>query len=170
MVTSPQSQVPSQCHNTFSLPILTPTTLTPPAGDGLLEMTLSVEEGTLVLPSASFVCADGTLEGSSVNFRGSLYAVNDALSGLLYLVRSRSVADSAVGAESTTCNPLVAFAVLLLIACLVDRTTQKLISRSSKACFTSLSSSCFEFSTKIYPRLVLWPKTVTLRLTERVLM
>lgn len=89
-------------------------------------MTLSVEEGTLALPSASCVFADGTLEGSSVNFRGSLHAVNDVLSGLLYLVRSRSVADSAVGAESTTCNPLVTFAVLLLIACLVDKTTQKL--------------------------------------------
>ena len=59
-----------------------------------------MEKGTLALPSTSFVCADRPLEGSSVNFRGSLRAINDALSGLFYLVRSHRVADSAIGAEA----------------------------------------------------------------------
>lgn len=62
-----------------------------------------MEEGTLALPSTSFVCADSTLEGSSVTFRGSVRAVNDALSEVLYLVRSHRVADSAISAGSTKC-------------------------------------------------------------------
>ena len=100
--------------NIFCLPIITPTVLLLPAGDGLLEVTLSAEEGILALPSSSIVCADGALEGSSVNFRGSLQAVNDALAGFFYLVRSHRVADSVIGVESTKRLTGI-FSVLLLL-------------------------------------------------------
>lgn len=66
-----------------------------------MEMTLSVEEGTLALGSASAVCSEEALESSKIKFRGSLYAVNNALSGLTYLVRFLLVSYTPIGSKRT---------------------------------------------------------------------
>ncbi len=50
-------------------------------------ITLSVHSGTLALSSAGSVCSEGALGGPSIDFRASLYEMNYALSGLVYLVR-----------------------------------------------------------------------------------
>lgn len=52
-----------------------------------MEISLSVDDGKLTLVSAGSVCSAGTLEGPSINFQGSQTMINDALSGLVYLVR-----------------------------------------------------------------------------------
>lgn len=58
-----------------------------PPGDGLMDISLSVEEGTLFLRPTGSICSEEALEGPSLKYRGSLYSVNNALAGMIYLVR-----------------------------------------------------------------------------------
>ena len=52
-----------------------------------MEINLSVQNGTLALTSPDTVCSEDPLEGQTISFQGSLYAINYALSGLVYWVR-----------------------------------------------------------------------------------
>ncbi|CAN0242048.1 unnamed protein product, partial [Hapterophycus canaliculatus] len=56
-----------------------------PGGDGLMEISLSVGNGTLALVSTGSVCSAGALAGPSITFQGSQNTINDALTGLVYL-------------------------------------------------------------------------------------
>lgn len=61
-----------------------------------MDITLSVQNGTLRLASAGSACSEEALEGPSISFQGSLFTINDALSGLVYLVRMRTNCTSEV--------------------------------------------------------------------------
>lgn len=57
-----------------------------------MEVSLWAHNGTLTLTSGDSVCSEGGMDGNgrkSINFQGPLHAINKALSGLVYLVRSR---------------------------------------------------------------------------------
>lgn len=57
-----------------------------------MEVYMWVHNGTLALTSDDSVCWEGAPDGNgrqSIIFRGPLHAINKALSGLVYLVRSR---------------------------------------------------------------------------------
>ena len=51
-----------------------------------MDVTISVFKGSLFLANFSDVFYDEALEGDTLNFRGSKYAVNNALSWLVYQV------------------------------------------------------------------------------------
>lgn len=68
----------------YYLKNLVASTLNP--GNVVMGINLSVQNGTLALSSADSVCSEAELEGSSISFQASLYEMNYALSGLVYLV------------------------------------------------------------------------------------